>query len=49
MGQTESARMDAKAPAFEQPGGRLLSDDDVLANLSRGQAVHSDAQEALAR
>lgn len=31
------------------PKAATLSDDDALSSLSRGQAVHADVQEALAR
>lgn len=31
------------------PKTATMSDDDALSSLSRGQAVHADVQEALAR
>lgn len=41
-----------RAPPSEPAGGgqrSLLSDEDVVKNLLRGEAVQNDVQEALAR
>ena len=44
----EGTRAPPSEPVEAGQGG-LLSDEDVVANLLRGQAVQNDVQQALAR